>query len=423
MPPVESVVCVESNQVAVRDLRARAWIGRVAMLALWLAGAAVFGGAGNPSAAAVGCWTPFALLVGTSILLAVRDGGFAGAASGRSPGSVSVEDGAIVVHVRGRTHRFRVEDAVSGWTEPESKPDAETAVLQMRDGTEVRVSSVAPDAMERLLRAAGVAPDQRAVKIRVRPGASAAGRALAILMTFVSVMFALVCFGMTLAAVFGMFFEAAAPLLVLIGVLSLLGVGFGFVARSFGASLFSTVLTVGTDGVVVERRMRKRILRRAEIVDVGVVPGALVLHLEGGEDVSVPAGMDAAIALLNRMEEALQSGPRTGASLARLDRGGRPVAAWIAELRGLSRGTLGYRRAALARNELLDVVKDGAAPAERRIGAAVALSADADDEARAALRIAADTCVDPRLRVVLDGAAEMAEEELEAAVEEATAAR
>ena len=62
------------------------------------------------------------------------------------------------------------------------------------------------------------------------------------------------------------------------------------------------------------------------------------------------------------------------------------------------------------------MVKDGAAPAERRIAAAVALSADGDDEARAALRVAADTCVDERLRVVLGGAGEMPDEAVAEAI-------
>ena len=68
-------------------------------------------------------------------------------------------------------------------------------------------------------------------------------------------------------------------------------------------------------------------------------------------------------------------------------------------------------------------MKDGAAPAERRVGAAVALAAHRDEAARKALRIAADTCVDERLRVVLGSAGEMDEEDLAEAVAEATARR
>jgi hypothetical protein len=125
----------------------------------------------------------------------------------------------------------------------------------------------------------------------------------------------------------------------------------------------------------------------------------------------------------SRIEESFHASSDRATSVDRLDRDGRPVAAWIADLRALSGGALGYRQAALAREDLIDVVKDGAAPADRRIAAAVVLSSHRDVETRTALRIAADTCVDERLRAVLGGAAEMEEEALVEAVSLATAER
>ena len=181
---------VDSKLVSVRRPRGGAWPGRLAMLVLWLGGAAIFGGAGHLDGATVGCWTPLGLMVGTSILLALRHGMPSPAASRRlCPGQRDPSrDGVIEVEIRGRRHGFPVEDVVSGWTESESTQGVESVVLlMMRDGTEVRLACAGHRVAEGVLRAAGVAPDQRAVKIRVRP-APVGGEAglLAIFVTFLA---------------------------------------------------------------------------------------------------------------------------------------------------------------------------------------------------------------------------------------------
>jgi hypothetical protein len=133
--------------------------------------------------------------------------------------------------------------------------------------------------------------------------------------------------------------------------------------------------------------------------------------------VRIPASAAAAVAALGRIEEAL-SGASLGAALEHLDRRGRPIAAWLAEVRALAKASGGYRAALVAREDLFALVKDGAAPVERRIAAAVALSPARDPATREALHAAADTCADPKLRVVLDHAAdtELGEEQVEEAV-------
>src|SRR5580704_2718162 len=101
---------VESELVSIRSHRGGVWIGRLALLALWISGIAVFHGAGGFDSAIVGCWTPLALLAGTSILLAVRRGAFAGAAHRFSPGTLAIHDGRIEVEVRGRRRTLAVRD-------------------------------------------------------------------------------------------------------------------------------------------------------------------------------------------------------------------------------------------------------------------------------------------------------------------------
>ena len=407
---------VDSELVSVGSPRRTTWALRILMTLLWGEGLAIFCGVGHLGESEVLCLTPVGLLVGTSILLALRDGPFAGAARRLSPGSLTIQNGLILAQAGGRSRTFPVADVVSGWNEFEGREGFETAVLLLRDGTFVRVGCFRHAVAERVLREAGVAPDQRAVKIRVRPGGSATQRAVAILATFVAAIVALV---------FG-----AVGLVALVNGSLLFGFAFGAIATGcvFGVkrhapALYTTTLTIGIDGVVVEGPLRRRLIRRADLIDVVAGAEALRFDLGAGKAIRVPATLDAGLAVANRIRDTFRAPPAPGASLDRLDRGDRPIAAWIAELRGRAGNTRGYREAALARDDLLDLVKDGSAPTERRIAAAVALSAERDLDTRTALRVVANTCVDDRLRVVIGRAAEMADEELAAAVEEATLAR
>ena len=111
--------------------------------------------------------------------------------------------------------------------------------------------------------------------------------------------------------------------------------------------------------------------------------------------------------------------PPNEAALSALDRDGRPVEAWKQALRAAFTDT-GYRRAPpLLPEDLLHVVADARIPAERRIGAALALAERADDELRARLRIASDSLETEALRVAVERAAEGTLEE--DAIEEAVA--
>jgi hypothetical protein len=407
---------VDSELVSVGSPRRTTWALRILMTLLWGGGLAVFCGVGPLGESEMLCLTPLGLLVGTSILLALRDGPFAGAARRLSPGSLTIQNGLVLAQAGGQRRTFSVADVVSGWNELEGREGFETAVLLLRDGTVVRVGCFRHAVAESVLREAGVAPDQRAVKIRVRPGGSAIQRAVAILATFVAGIVALV---------FG-----AVGLVALVNSSLLFAFAFGAIATgaAFGVkrhapALYATTLTIGSDGVAVESPGRRRFVRRADLADIVVGAEVLRLELKAGEAIRVPATLEAGLAVANRIRDTFQAPPASGASLDRLDRGDRPIAAWIAELRGRAGNTRGYREAALARDDLLDLLKDGSAPTERRVAAAVALSAERDATTRTALRVVANTCVDDRLRVVIGRAAEMADEELAVAVAEATAAR
>jgi hypothetical protein len=103
--------------------------------------------------------------------------------------------------------------------------------------------------------------------------------------------------------------------------------------------------------------------------------------------------------------------------LATLDNAGAPVGAWIEALRSRAKNDADYRNAALGRDQLLELIENGTATAEHRVGAAVLLAAKEGGPARERIRIAAETTANPKLRVALTAIADDAVEE--EAIEEA----
>ena len=195
---------------------------------------------------------------------------------------------------------------------------------------------------------------------------------------------------------------------------------------------------IGVDGVTIRGLGTQRFVpfdsvRRAKADERGVQ-----LELTSGEEVLLstapnpgrprldPTPNPTGQALWDRMRQAVEAG-RLGTDddsrFAILDRAGRSLEAWRAELAALGAGKASnatYRNAALDRDELLRVVRDGSAPAERRIGAALAIGASGEASFRKDLRIAVDTCSNERLRIALTKAAEgqVDEDEVAAAAEQ-----
>jgi len=89
-----------------------------------------------------------------------------------------------------------------------------------------------------------------------------------------------------------------------------------------------------------------------------------------------------------------------------LDRGSRTFGEWGATLLELRPDAdRGYRRARLSTAQLCEVVEDPASPAERRVGAALALSAVSDRRLAARIQLAIDGCASPPLKIALEKAA------------------
>lgn len=198
---------------------------------------------------------------------------------------------------------------------------------------------------------------------------------------------------------------------------------------SFGALIMylrtGARIEVGSDGLLVRRPGRHKFIPYAQLQDASLDENDVVLTTRAGESIRLTSGtsraqLESRDALVRRIEEAREAFARGHAveSVAALVApGGRPVERWLHELRHLT-DVRDYREASLDRDRLWDLLDDPSAPAATRAGAAVALAASDDPEARARLRVAADACAEPQLRITLTCVAEGAEEpELEAMLE------
>jgi hypothetical protein len=168
----------------------------------------------------------------------------------------------------------------------------------------------------------------------------------------------------------------------------------GVLARSrFGADRYvpyDDVATVGADGrtlTVVPRSGAPLTLKCADDARASARPvvgsRSLARRILQAKAAAREAGSDAPVALV---------------------RGTRDVAEWAQALRGLDDRVATYRVAAVPREQLWSALEDVRQPAEIRAAAAAALAPGLADEEKTRLRVAADACASPKLRVAFKAA-------------------
>lgn len=208
------------------------------------------------------------------------------------------------------------------------------------------------------------------------------------------------------------------------------------------AALAPTKLTIGGDGLLVRWLGRARYIPYSDIRSVHLMfhdqvgqaaylagrgaEGAcgVQLWLTSGEVVPLHVRRESD-RIHERIAEVVDAWWRRDGALetALVSRGTRDARAWLRALRGIgAKATTGYRTTSMA-DELWRIVEDVAASAEARAGAAFALRDAWGEEGRARLgRIAAATA-SPRLRIAIDRAASVEEDEeaFAAALAEVTA--
>jgi hypothetical protein len=194
-------------------------------------------------------------------------------------------------------------------------------------------------------------------------------------------------------------------------------------------------LELGSDGMLVTTRGRKRLVRYDAVSDVKAVDATkLRVVLRDGEALEleiVTPGHTAASgasasrdALLVHCRAALRAARATqpmGSLTRRIARGGRPREVWLADIASLRSGAPQYRESAMRDDDLWEIVESSSAPEDARAAAALLLRGDEEGApARARLRIAADAIVSPKLRVAIEAAASSDVAAAEEALEDVT---
>lgn len=173
-------------------------------------------------------------------------------------------------------------------------------------------------------------------------------------------------------------------------------------------------VTVGEDGVLLERPFNRRFLAIDEIEGVSFTRTSFTLSLRAGERIVVSASN---LSVVDAISEALAARDRRRADrLERLARRDRSAREWSADLARVLHREGGFREEAVSAEAVGAVLDDVTQPLEQRLGAAVALSRAGLAER---VRVAAEASANPRVRVALRriaGGEEDSEAELEALV-------
>jgi hypothetical protein len=201
--------------------------------------------------------------------------------------------------------------------------------------------------------------------------------------------------------------------------------------------------TIGADGVLVSFLWERRFYPYSEIARVtptylGYKTVALVM--KSGRSVHLPIPrywshaqeLSDAQRLAARIQTAMtehRAAPGE-ADLQALARRDRSVRAWVVHLLGVGSGAnADHRRAPVPLDRLWRIVESPTESAEARAAAAVALSSTKDERTRGRLRAVASNIAAPKLRIALEAAVKVsedeaaAEDEVAAALEGITAAR
>jgi hypothetical protein len=190
--------------------------------------------------------------------------------------------------------------------------------------------------------------------------------------------------------------------------------------------LARTKLLVGGDGVRVECLGRTRFIGHDEVESVAAHRGGwagVEVTLRSGEVVRIPTATHVegdgrlAAGIVDLLETARGGSSADAATEESLSRGGRAAAEWLRTMRSLALGAnADHRTAPIDPGRVWQVLRDPAAEASARVGAAALLATVATEEERGHLRVAAKAIAAPRVRVAIEA---LAGGEEEAAVLEA----
>jgi hypothetical protein len=309
-----------------------------------------------------------------------------------SEGFLTLADHAIVVErVRGREEMARTA-ITAGWVVP--GVDGATVVeLQHANGDVIAAEVSSLDEGNQLLAAAGIDVRRRAVRVVLGGRWDSLGYGIATLLFMLlqgAPVFVLMAIALRLSPP-----VSAALALGILALSSVMG----------GRALGPGVITIGADGVSWRRGFSRGYFSWRELAEVDLWHGnEVMLRSHRGERVLLsfsrrdPTRAVGVIELIRAAMVRAQS--HVAANLDALDRGGRDLAEWTDAVRALLKGSA-YRGAGIDRDAIEQALGDPESSPERRVGAALALTADGSPDSRTRVRVAAEACVDEPLREAL----------------------
>jgi hypothetical protein len=346
-----------------------------------------------------------------------------------SPGAVEIHDGTLFVTPHDAAAVFAPQaipttSIAQGWEAPFEVRFA------VPGGRVIAVRTQGAAESDSLLRAAGVSASMRALRVPLATAAARSPGGVGLIAAALGTV-AVVAF-VELHALAGQIAARLRDPLAGGGAArhAIVLAGCAIAAFVVAAALRRREAVVGTDGILVRETLRERLIRYTDLERALPDTRGVMLHRKDGGRVLLPTlGAEESplrprlpgpaepltdaearrSALLGRIEQAMSAsahGAAVWASLDQLDRKGRPLAAWREDLGRVLARAADYRNVGLGPADLAGVMEDATAPRERRIAAAVALSAAQPEEARKRARIAADACADEDLRRALERAAE-----------------
>jgi hypothetical protein len=310
--------------------------------------------------------------------------------------TVTRDDGKVVT-------TFARDDLRNGWVIPSGVESVPPGVaFETKRGTRIEGRADSRDAAVSMLRDLGLDAQHRRYETIL------GSRVLSVVGGFFATSFALGALPL-----FGTHPGSAANIFIIAGAILV-----GFVTAQL---LAPRALSVGADGLALDGRVGSRFIPYSDLDRVEVTRNGLGVHYKDGryELAGSMGSIEAPEALERRIREAMNAGGPQGGSadaLDALERQGRPFAAWRESITQWANSMGSLRDTGVATETLFELLKDGSAPAVKRIGAAIALLSRGEGH-RDQLRAVAETSAEPHVRVALERVIEgepLSEREVEA---------